>query len=701
MNVISGAEKLSVVVFNIIFWFGATCAEAQSCEALVWSDEFENGAAPNPENWVYDIGTGQNGWGNNESQSYTNSTENVRIENGILVIEAHKKNGVWTSSRIKTQGRRNFEFGRIEFRAKLPSGTGTWPALWMLGENITTVGWPECGEIDVMEHVGREPGKIHGSLHSPSSFGATVNTSTKIVNTYNTQFHTYAADWDADKIVFSIDGVNYYTYSPNPKNDANWPFTGQFFIIMNIAMGGTFGGEIDPGLDFARMEVDYVRVYQDIDNITISGEKVLEPNQSKVTFSTPFITGATYSWIVPEGVQVVAGQGTNEIVLDWNQSDGEVQVAVEANCRTFDASFNVQVQVTPTGSFYVLDDFSDANFDRWEGASLPNIFTLSEANNEMKIDYEVNDPSVLPFTIFNFPGITDMTEYSQLHIKLKTYNISRSVVVRADLFDNDGVSTTASPVFKLEPLIDDGEYFTYSFDFHSNWASSTNSSEVNSHKIAGLKLFINYGAFGAVAKDSIWLESIMISQPDASPSNLNRPSHLKAVWKNATVELSWQDNSDNEQGFALYRSLKEASDYTIVDDSINPDVTNYQDQSIANRTKYYYKILAYNDVGDSEYSNVATPEHAVVAGFYQYGFEGAIKLFPNPSDNFLNIHLDNSFALDGNIKMEVYNQVGQHLMSQVVVSNELKFDISGIAPGVFFVKISTGTHEVIKKLVKY
>jgi beta-glucanase (GH16 family) len=203
----------------------------------------------------------------------------------------------------------------VVFSAKLPIGSGTWPALWMLGENIQSVGWPACGEIDMMEHVGKNPGVIHSSIHTPSSYGNTVNTNTWFVNGCSTGFHTYEAIWAPDKIEFRIDGFLFYTYEPLVKNNSTWPFDKPFFLIMNIAMGGNFGSDpqfetnslkngIDPALTWARMEIEYVRVYKsfypasigDPQNFNVQGKRdkpFISPNpaDNKIRIHSP--TGNT------------------------------------------------------------------------------------------------------------------------------------------------------------------------------------------------------------------------------------------------------------------------------------------------------------------------------------------------------------------------------------------------------------------------
>ncbi len=227
----------------------------------IWSDEFNTDGSPDSSKWNYDIGTGSGGWGNNESQYYTSRSENVKVENGVLKIITKKENyqgSNYTSARLKTQGKFSIQYGKIEFRAKLPVGGGTWPALWMLGDNISTVGWPACGEIDIMEHKGNELNKIHGTLHFPGRSGGNPDSTTVTPNTTaTTEFHTYSVDWRAGAIKFYIDDVLFKTFT----NASNLPFNQKFFLIMNCAMGGSFGGAIDPIFVSSTFEVDYVRVY--------------------------------------------------------------------------------------------------------------------------------------------------------------------------------------------------------------------------------------------------------------------------------------------------------------------------------------------------------------------------------------------------------------------------------------------------------
>ncbi|WP_084625567.1 glycoside hydrolase family 16 protein [Salinimicrobium xinjiangense] len=231
---------------------------------LVFSDEFDIDGSPDNSKWGYDIGTGSNGWGNGEKQYYTDRPENVKVEEGLLKITAKKENygsSSYTSARILTEGKFDFTYGRVEVRAKLPYGEGTWPAIWMLGSNIRTVGWPACGEIDIMEHWGHNQGVVQSALHTSSSFGNTVNHGAQNIDDVSAAFHVYAVEWDDYEIVFSVDGVVHYTYKPANKNSETWPFDASQFLILNVAMGGSWF-TIDPDFTSSTMEVDYVRIYQ-------------------------------------------------------------------------------------------------------------------------------------------------------------------------------------------------------------------------------------------------------------------------------------------------------------------------------------------------------------------------------------------------------------------------------------------------------
>jgi beta-glucanase (GH16 family) len=236
---------------------------------LVWSDEFDGDSAtlPNAEKWTYDLGTGQNGWGNNELQTYTKNPANVSLDGkGNLVITALKSNnGSYTSARVKTQGLFTHQFGKVEARIKTPTGSGIWPAFWMLGNNINTVSWPQCGEIDIMEQKGKFSNITYGSIHGPGySGGQAITTPFTLQNDrFDNNFHIYAVEWNESKIDFFLDGYLYKRITPS-EVPGEWVFNQPFFIIMNIAVGGSFVGPPNQFTPFpGAMTIDYVRAYKE------------------------------------------------------------------------------------------------------------------------------------------------------------------------------------------------------------------------------------------------------------------------------------------------------------------------------------------------------------------------------------------------------------------------------------------------------
>jgi beta-glucanase (GH16 family) len=227
--------------------------------SLVFSEEFDTPGSPDPAKWGYDLGGG--GWGNNELEYYTSRTDNVVISNGTLKIIAKKEdyNGSsYTSARMLTKDKFAFMYGKIEVRAKLPADKGTWPAIWMLGSDIATAPWPACGEIDIMEHVGNQLNKIFGTIHYPGHSGANGVGGTTVISTATSDFHRYALVWSATSIQFLVDDVAYFT----TPNTSAMPFNQNFFLILNLAIGGDFGGAVDPAFSTAQLEIDYIRVYQ-------------------------------------------------------------------------------------------------------------------------------------------------------------------------------------------------------------------------------------------------------------------------------------------------------------------------------------------------------------------------------------------------------------------------------------------------------
>ena len=247
--------SLSLLLFS--------CNDIKEDSKLVWEENFD-GEKLSLEHWNYETGDGCPnlcGWGNNERQIY--NEDYVEVKDGYLVITADKVGDTYYSGKINTKDKFEFQYGVVEARAKVPPGYGLWPAIWMLGENLDEVGWPAAGEIDIMEFLGRQTDTIHTSLHTPAGNGDDASTKYTKVKNVTEDFHVYKIDWSKEAIVFYIDDKKVYTFSPEIKDDKTYPYNHPFYLLLNMAVGGNFGGpEVDDTIFPQEFLIDYIKVYQ-------------------------------------------------------------------------------------------------------------------------------------------------------------------------------------------------------------------------------------------------------------------------------------------------------------------------------------------------------------------------------------------------------------------------------------------------------
>ena len=359
----------------------STSGEIDENWLLVWSDEFD---APDIDmtKWSYEVGTGNWGWGNGEAQYYTDNSNNSFIEDGKLIIKAIRQwysGSDYTSARMVTRNKGDWTYGRIEVRAKLPAGTGTWPAIWMMPTDSEYGGWPDSGEIDIMEHVGFDPGAIHATCHNDTYNwydgipppGGELN-----VNDFDENFHTYTLEWTESSLKWFVDETLYYTYS-NTSSWSTWPYNYDFFIILNIAIGGTWGGQqgIDDGIFPVQMEVEYVRVYQ--------GDGGTEPESSDVTF----LVDMQNEQIDESGVYV---------------SGGDAQLAGPAGILMSDSdNDNIWSVTIPLESGTYTYKFRNGYYDYWDGPGWEDANSLYDCGvgewNDREITVSDEDLVVGPY----------------------------------------------------------------------------------------------------------------------------------------------------------------------------------------------------------------------------------------------------------------------------------------------------------------
>ena len=348
-----------------IFCFGS-CDELCNSDSteyiLIWSDEFDGSGAIDSEKWFHQTQLPNgNSWYNNEIQHYTDRLDNSYVSDGTLKIVAKKETYTdqgqtkeYTSARLNSK--HAFTYGRVEVRAKLPEGVGTWPAIWMLGQNISepgaywqtqgygTTSWPYCGEIDIMEHWGANQNYVQSALHTPSSYGGTSNVGGQYISNASTQFNVYTLEWTPEQMIFSVNGYVHYTYNPNPQNSETWPFDAPQYLLMNIAIESS----ITSSFTETEMEIDYVRVYE-ASTLSNQAETVPVYFNAVQNFPNPFnpITTLKYDLLEDSFVEItiydMLGNVVNNLV---NQNQRQGYKSVQWNAT------NNQGQPVSTGLYF-------------------------------------------------------------------------------------------------------------------------------------------------------------------------------------------------------------------------------------------------------------------------------------------------------------------------------------------------------------
>ncbi|MBN2485886.1 MAG: discoidin domain-containing protein [Bacteroidales bacterium] len=366
-NKIDGKLLFKAVILLALFLFSGNRTVAQSnCERLVWQDEF-NGPSLDLTKWEYETGDGCPDlcqWGTGQLDYSTDRTENVRIENGRLILELRKENfggREYTSGRIRTHNKKNFRYGRIEARVKGVYSQGAGFAFWMLGSDFETTSWPKCGEIDIFEQTGKWPDYNIGTAHFEEAWGHAWNQGKFYLpqgQRFADDFHVVGLEWTPDSMRWYIDGVYYHTFHISKPINGYDPFNRDFFLILSVGMGGDYSGPPDATtVTPQKVEVDYVRVYEGAYSTSIDGPKSVYEGDLYKEFSTKAVTGATYNWSVPSGSTIYSGQGTNTILVNFGPNSGKVQLNLttpDCGPQTYFKDVEVQKAIIVNK---VFDDF--------------------------------------------------------------------------------------------------------------------------------------------------------------------------------------------------------------------------------------------------------------------------------------------------------------------------------------------------------
>lgn len=365
--------RLFYKLLTLFLLISVTGYSQSNCWEQVWADEFEVNGLPDSEKWGYDLGGG--GWGNNELQTYTKNLENARVEGGNLIITALKENNSWTSARLVSREKGDWLYGRIEVKAKLPAAArGTWSAIWMLPTDWEYGNWPKSGEIDIMENVGYDPLDVVGTVHTEAyNHGKNTQKGATIAVPDNASaFHVYAVEWYKDSILFLVDNTIYHRFKNEYKTFAEWPFDKRHHLLLNIAMGGNWGGleGIDATLTKAEMVIDYVRVFQNGSTMALSGDTSAVKSQGGLVFRAPYSENFTYSWEVPADAQLVGSSTDSAITVQWGCQPGIVLSKVTGACETFNLEHNVSIKDPQvTGKMFVGTNETGVAF---KADSIPN-----------------------------------------------------------------------------------------------------------------------------------------------------------------------------------------------------------------------------------------------------------------------------------------------------------------------------------------
>ena len=419
----SGSVIFIAVVFYLLSL--ANSLLAQQCPQVIWSDEFD-GTTLDATKWEAMIGDGTSyglpsGWGNLELQYY--KAENATVSNGVLQIEAKEERVQgkrYTSARLRTMNNGDWTYGRFEARIKMTETQGIWPAFWMLPTDNVYGIWPNSGEIDIMENVGHIPETVYGTIHYADGSGNALNSGTGYTldaGKFADDFHVFAIEREPGEIRWYVDDVLYFTRTSADISPNNWPFDEQFHFLLNVAVGGEWPGSPDNSTVFPQiMEVDYVRVY-DGNLPHISGDRLV-PNQAAgevYTIGNPH-SGSTFSWTVPPGATIVAGQGTASITVDWGTSGGDVVCDVTSGCTS--QQYVIPVIVEPPYAFdFAFENFDDPGVVTFLTATTG---TLNEVANPdasgintsaMSGEYTRNASEVFDALFYDVSVITDAAEY--------------------------------------------------------------------------------------------------------------------------------------------------------------------------------------------------------------------------------------------------------------------------------------------------
>ncbi len=732
--------------------------QAQPCMELIWADEF-NGTALDSSRWSYDIGTGCPelcGWGNNEQQFYTDAPENIKVENGLLVITGREDSvggEGYSSAKIKTQGKVDFRYGRFEARMKFPSTQGVWPAFWMLPTESVYGSWPRSGEMDIVEMIGKKPGQAVGTVHTgmpydykPGFYDLPPG------QIFADTFHVFAMEWDPDSITWFIDGIQYHQLTPSDIGP--WaPFQEDFYLILNLALGGDWPGDVDATTVLPQtLEVDYVRVYNRPDRIRIEGQQPTV-EAAGLSYQAPDIAGANYTWTVPTDASIISGQGTHEITVDWGCTPGNVSLALQTPCDTVTLSFEVANFALPTlsgpealpenqvGVTYAFPQARAGTFT-WEVRTSASIVS-GQGSHQIVVDWGCDPGEV----VVAFNSSCGATLRDTLLVALQTYSLRGQSYVLPNstnqsyfINENAGDTFTWSVPADVSLLSGQGTP-TIQVDFGTTSAviSVTVGSSCGTKTyeipvaVAESYLYVDFDtrdlAFTPI------LDAVFEKVANPSPSGINMSDSVGLVYKTASsprwagVEADvpeialdvWPvmtrkvfSSHTGSVSFQLYDMTTGVERTRIFirygEEDVNTWVQLVYDFSGAPSGVYDRFRLTHNHYDTNPFVNpeywyfddvIAWPD-ASSATSLEGGISSVIAVYPNPSSGLFSVDTKDIFPVGSTFELEVLDIQGRSVLQRQVhaAGQPLALDLSDQPTGLYFLRLHGQALRYVKAIVK-
>lgn len=711
------------------------------CEFLIWSDEFEYTGLPDSTKWGYDVGDGCSidlcNWGNNEMQYYTyRDTDNARVENGSLIIEAKKEQmggKEYTSARLTTWQLFEMTYGRIDISAKLPGGGGTWSALWLLGDSEYYGSWPKNGEIDLMEYLGRRPDTISGTIHCPTNYGGNGDVNTYVVPTAETEFHEYSVEWTPDSIIFLVDNVVYHTYLNLHEGSDQWPFDKPFHLIFNVAIGGNLGGPVNENLfdNPVIMEVEYVHVYQQPRFSVISGKTVIAKGEANLNYSTP-IPANNYIWEVPAGATITSGQGTSEINVDWGCDPDTIGLTLQTGCDTVTITQGIQVsQAKLSGKELVQPKEGDLEYSVPIMNNGTYLWTLPEGvtavgsvdSNRLALIWGCSDGNIK----VDFSNICE-TGSLEIPVTVLTPKISGPATVIKNATDIIySVDSILNSIYTWTVpsgvVITGGQHTT---SINTDWESTGGTVRVdveNSCGVSSDEIAVNVSTdfiicnFEATNLDfNVFGETVYEPVENPFKEGINTSDNVgktykgeNAVsWAGIYADLGYELNFDDSHSIKMdIYAVKQGIVKCKIEDhtsGANP-VDIDQEVSVLNEwttltfdfegllSDTYERIALFFDFGSTD-PDIYYFDNIVLAGAEEQpedlssvGEKSKMLIYPNPSEEYLYFKLpENEIAS----KVVITDMTGKLVLAGTAIRENQRLSIKSLVPGSYSVSVITG-----------